>query len=251
LGKPLDARASFFIMAKTKLQLRTHARVYLDEISEADWTDDQIDVEVNYAYQEVAAAVIDVYQDYYRSKSENDLEDGVSEYRLPDDFLKVRRLEVQYASTDGRRKATRYDFDANINAWDDNQIGSTSRPVYDLNGPYVRILPVPTEDVANGLLMFYIKEGVTDLSDSDDEIDIPNPNRYGRLIVIGAAAELLRKGQQEELVASSYDIKFQAGLEKMKQELRDRIADGSWSITDTLGDWNDFGAIPGFTAIYT
>lgn len=226
-------------MSKTLMELRTHTRVYLDEASSADWNDSQVDREVNYAYQEVVSAVIDVYEDYYRKKVTRNVRSGISEYSLPSDFLKMRRIEISFKEGNDRTKATRFNFDSLVRPWDSAVIGLTSRPAYDLTGKYLRILPVPSENVDSGLYVYYIYN-VPELVENTDTIDIPNPDRYGNLIVLAAAAQLLRKGQQEEAVANSYINEFQLGLEKMKRELKDRIADGAKTIVDMQGDNLDF-----------
>lgn len=227
-------------MAKTLSNLRDHVRTYLDEVSAADWTDVQVEREINYAYLEVVSAVIDTYEDYYRSRYTADFVASQDEYELPTDFLKMRRLELKYVSTDERIKANRFSFNQIPRATNSTSYSFLGSPIYDLSGDFIKILPVPTVAVTEGILMYYIRQ-VSELSEDTDEIDIPFPDRYGKLVTIGATAELLRKGQQEEAVAAKYDDKFQIGLEKMKSELEDRIADGPKMIEDTLGEYNDFG----------
>lgn len=226
-------------MAKTLSQLREHARTYLDEVSAADWSDDQIDRELNYAYQEAVTSVINVFEDYYMQEWTPDLVANTSKYALPSDFIKIRRLEVSYVTGTERRKATRFAFESNARQWDSTNYGATSSPLYDLTGNYLRILPVPTANVTDGIYCEYIYQ-VPDMSASTDTINIPYPDRYGNLIVIGACAQLLRKGQQEEATAAKYEDVFQVGLAKMQAELEDRINDGPKMIVDTQGSWNDF-----------
>jgi hypothetical protein len=232
---------------KTQSELRTHTRVYLDETSEADWKDSQINRALNYAYMELFAAVVETYEDYYRTKAVTGLVASQQEYALPDGFYKVRRIEVKYSSDDPYNKANPFNFDQQRRSLSDVNAGSTSDPEYYLNGSFLGLVPIPSQDVTAGLLMWYIKQ--PDAMDEDDDfVNIPFPERYAGLIPLGAAAELLRKGQQEEAVASKYLEDFRIGLEKMKQELEDRYADGSKSIVDTLGDWNDFSG-PSSTTI--
>lgn len=226
-------------MSKTLQELREHTRVYLDEDSEADWLDDQIDREINYAYMEMYTAVIETYEDYYRTKAQTDVEESQQEYALPSDFFKLRRLEVCFKTGEDRVKATRQDFEQITRQIDSQNFGSSNRPIYQISGNFLQLLPVPTESVTDGMVLWYIKQ-VPELSANSDTIDIPFADRYGKYIAIGAAAELLRKGQQEETVAAKYDEKFAVGLEKMKQELEDRYVDGSKFIIDTQGDWVNF-----------
>jgi hypothetical protein len=227
-------------MSKTLETMRTTTRMYLDEVSAADWSDAQIDEQINYKYLEVYTAVVDTYEDYYRTRSRANLEAGSQEYALPDDFYKMRRLEIQYVSGGDFYKATRCEFDQILSrSIQSTQIGSTSRPNYYLSGTFLGLLPVPTEDITNGLVMWYIKQ-VAELVSNSDLVDIPFVDRYASMIPKAAAGELLSKGQQEEVVAAKYLEEFQRMLEKMQTELEDRKAEGSKNIIDTVGDTMDF-----------
>lgn len=235
-------------MAKTLANLRAHCRQYLDEVSEADWTDTQIDREVNYAYLEMYAAVVETYEDYYKTVSTTNLTEDQQSYELPNDFFKMRRLEVKFDSDGNYVKATPYSFDQIGVAFDSATFSSLMRPLYELSGNYIKLLPLPPIAVTSGLRMIYIAQE-PELEDSSDAINIPFADRYGKYIVKGACAELLRKGQQEETVANIYSQEFQVGLEKMKQELEVRYADGSKMIQDTAGGYNDFGNMSVVTGI--
>lgn len=230
-------------MSKTKAQLRTTTRVYLDELSAADWTDPQIDEQLNYKYTEMYSSVVEVYEDYYSELIVRNIVSGQQEYPLPSLFYKDRRVELQYnIDPDGNYyRAHRMNFDQVLTrSISDNNIGSTSRPNYYLRGEYIGILPIPTIDVTNGFRMWQIKTVAPLIADTD-EINIPFPDRFGALLPKAAAAELLRKGQQEEAVAAKYLLEFQEGLDKMQMELKNRKADGSPLIIDTIGDTMDFG----------
>jgi hypothetical protein len=223
--------------------------MYLDEVSEADWTDLQINVQINYSYMELYAAVIETYEDYYIAKHEENLKAGEQEYSLPDDFYKIRRVETKYASGDQYYKASPYNFDQFARSVESTDYGSTSRPRYDLSGSYLRLMPIPAEDVTDGIKLWYIKT-ISELVENTDEIDIPFADRYANLIPLGAASHLLRKGQQEEDVANKYYAQYQLGIEKMKQELENRYLDGTKMILDTTGSWVDFERTPGIMTIY-
>lgn len=228
------------IMAKTRSTLRTNIRMYLDEVSAADWSDSQINVEINYAYLRVYKAVVDVWEDHYRTRVKTSMVASQNEYALPSDFYKLKRLEATYVSGQDRVKVRRFDFSQLPVAIDEtSNYGSTASPIMELSGGFLRILPVPINSVTDAFLLHYIKQ-VAELDDDDDEIDIPFPDSYGKLVEIGAVAELLSKGQQEEEVSSKFVAKFEQGIEQMREELKDRIADGSPVILDVLGEDNAF-----------
>lgn len=235
-------------MSKSLSELRTHTRVYLDEVSPADWTDSQINREVNYAYLELYTAIVETYDAYYRQVSTSNLVADQQEYELPEDFFKVQRLEVKYDSAGDYYKAGVFDFRQLRLAYDTTGVGNPSRPIYEISGNYIRLLPVPDESITSGLRLEYVKT-ISELSSDTSTIDIPFANRYARLIPLGAAAQLLRKGQQEEAVAAKYQEDFMIGIEKMKQELEDRNIDGMKTIIDVVGDNINFERQPVGTVI--
>jgi hypothetical protein len=234
-------------MAKALSELANHTRVYLDEKSAKDWSDIQVFRAVNYAYMEVYAAVVETYEDYYRTKFSTNLKADQQEYLLPDNTYKVRRLEVQYDPNGKARKAAPFNFDQERLALSSVDSGSPDYPMYYLSGNVLGLKPVPASDVTKGLRGWVIV-APNELVETTDVINIPFPERYAALIPLGAAGELLRKGQQEETVASKYLDDFRIGLEKMKQELEDRFADGFKYIIDSIGDYNDFSG-PNQTSI--
>lgn len=227
-------------MAKTLANLTTQCRTILDETSEADWQDSQIYSAINYAYLEMYTAVVETYEDYYRTLVTTSTIEDQQEYAIPSDMYKLRRLEVKYDSDGDYAKARAYPINQTSLPFDTTSYSATNIPIYELTGNYIRLLPIPDETIVGGLRMIYIATE-SELVDTDDEINIPFADRYAKYIVWGACAMLLSKGQQEETVASKYEDLFQVGLEKMKNELENRYADGAKMIQDTQGSNNDFG----------
>lgn len=227
-------------MAKTLANLTTQCRTILDETSEADWQDSQIYSAINYAYLEMYTAVVETYEDYYRTLVTTSTIENQQEYAIPSDMYKLRRLEVKYDSDGDYSKARAYPINQTSLPFDTTSYSATNIPLYELTGNYIRLLPIPDETIVGGLRMIYIATE-SELVDTDDEINIPFADRYAKYIVWGACAMLLSKGQQEETVSSKYEDLFQLGLEKMKNELENRYTDGSKMIQDTQGSNNDFG----------
>ena len=87
-------------MAKNLGELRNATRTYLDEATQADWTDVEIDREVNNGYQEVVAHVMDTYEDFYVVKDSLNTVANQQEYGtadgLPSSLFKIRRVEINY-----------------------------------------------------------------------------------------------------------------------------------------------------------
>lgn len=221
-------------MAKTLAQLRTNVRMYLDEVDSADWKDAQLNTQINFRYLSMYSAIIDTYENYYRKVVTTSTVADQSEYALPDDFLKMQRLEVKYQSGDNYRKATFIDTERIPGQLGTDSYSSATRPAYSISGEYLELITVPTESVSSGLKMYYIYE-LPELSADTDELNIPFVNRYAHFIALGAAGDLLRKGQQEETAAARYIAEFELGLQQMKSQLEDRFG-GVKTILDTEND---------------
>lgn len=238
-------------MSKNLTQLRKDTRLLLDEQTAADWSVAQVDSSINYAYHEIVTSVIEAFEDYYSKTDTLSTVDGQQEYDvetdgLPTDFFKMRRVEINYDvsnSNSSPSRATAIGLDDVKKDLGNTSIGTLRAPSYYLIGRASNLklgfIPVPNEDGTDAIKIWYVYL-VSDLSETTDTPDIPYEDRYSRLIGYGAAADLLRKGQQEEVAAARYRAEFELGLEKMKQQLEDRRADGVKTITDTIGMDTDF-----------
>lgn len=233
-------------MAKDLALLRQQTRTYLDEVVQADWTDTEVDREINVGYMKVYSAVCTVYEDYYSTTATANLVANQQEYALPSNFYKIRRLQVNYnpdADPVVFKRALPVPLDSILQSLDGSVAGimTTRNSAYYLRGQILGLLPVPTASATGGLALWYIKI-VSELSSSTDEINIPFPDRYYDAISLEAAGTLLRKGQQEEIVAAKYLSEAELRRQQMQIELKDRISDDTKSIvvTDQVFDLYDF-----------
>lgn len=231
-------------MAKTLSNLQAQTRTYLDEATQSDWTDTEVTREINSKYMELYVGVVEVYEDYYSTRTTVASVADQQEYTLPSDLYKIRRIEINYNPSNSNslpRKAVNVPMDSVLRDLGNSALGITvyRNPAYYVRGTSFGFIPIPTEAGASAITVWYIAIP-SELSASSDAINIPFPDRYGQLISLGAASVLLRKGQQEEVVAKEYLRNFEMGIIKMKQELEDRIAEGVKSVVDTAGMDNDF-----------
>lgn len=225
--------------------------MYLDESAPADWTSSQVDSAINYSYHELVTAVIDSFEDFYVTTTTlnsvaNQQEYGSSD-GLPTDIVKVRRVEINSDPSNSDASPDRalpVNFDGVYRDLGNTNLGVRSSPVYYLigNGSDTKIgfLPIPDESGTDNIKIWYIPEQ-DDMSSGTDSPNIPYIDRYSKLIVWGAVADLLSKGQQEETASNKYGNKFELGLRKMKAELEERKADDSDGVTDTVGLDLNFG----------
>lgn len=233
-------------MAKNRSNIRTQVRSYLDEPTATDWTEAELNTLVNVYYHQVYAAAVEVYEDYKVSTSNITTIADQQEYSLPTDLFKIRRVEVNYDVSNANSiplRALPVPMDSVRRDLGNQNLGVTIQrsPVYFLRGTVIGFIPVPDKAGTNAIKIWYVPT-LSDLSDDTTNIDIPYADRYWLLIAYGAAAEALRFGQQESVEAGKLEDKFFAGIEKMKQELEDRIAEEGKTVVDTSGENIDFAS---------
>lgn len=231
-------------MAKTLFTIRKSVRHYLDESTEADWLDSDLNRIINGQYQRVVTAVMETFENYYITEATTDTDANVQEYQLPDDFFKMRRVEINYDINNhptGFVRALPIDLDVIRGSISNTNLGagSFSSPVYYIQGNVIGFIPIPDKVGDEAIKIWYIKQ-IPDLSEDSDTINIPYPDRYYGIIAKAAAAEALRKGQQESVEAKRLEDEAQADIDRMKRELEDRIAEESKYVIDTSGEILDF-----------
>lgn len=235
-------------MAKTLTVLRQQVRTYLDEAAQNDWTDIEVDREINVGYMKVYTAVVNVYEDYYSEKTQfnsvADQQEYTSAHGFPSNFWKMRRVEINYNVSDSNSlpvRALPVSMDSVLRDLGNSALGITvyRSPAYYLRGNTLGFIPAPTRSGTNAITLWYIKT-ISELSSASDTIDIPFPDRYFDAISLEAAGTLLRKSQQEEEVARQYLRDAEERRQKMMMELEDRTADDAKQIVDTTGGDVDF-----------
>jgi hypothetical protein len=232
-------------MSKTLLVLRNDVRHYLDENTEADWLDSDLTRIINKHYQRVATAAMETFENYYITESTTDTDEDVQEYELPSDFWKMRRVEINYNIADADSTFSRalpIDLDQVRGNLENTNTGVNvlRNPTYYLQGNIIGFRPIPDAIGDEAIKIWYVKQ-VPDMTLDTDTIDIPYPDRYYGIITKAAAAEALRKGQQEPVEAKRLEDEAQADIDRMKRELEDRVAEESKMVIDVSGESLDFG----------
>jgi len=235
----------FSFMSKTLTTLKTDVRHYLDESAQADWLDTDITRIINKHYHRVVTAVIEVFEDYYLTEATADTVADQQEYTLPTDFNKIRRVELNYDISSSGSSFSRclpIEIDEiRYNLGNTNTGVSVVRnPSYYIQGDLIGFIPIPSNAGNEAIKIWYIKKQ-SDLSDGTDTINIPYPDRYYGIITKAAAAECLRKGQQEPVEAKRLEDESQTDILRMQRELEDRIAEEGKRVIDTSAQNLDFG----------
>jgi hypothetical protein len=182
---------------------------------------------LNIGYRDVVNAVASTNENYYWRKTMANLVAGQATYSLPTDAKKIRRIEVGYESISDMRRPQRLDRDSRGEA---NLVYSVSAPVFYVVGNNIELDPTPSENVTNGLQLWYL-EHPSDMSNNTDEPDVPEG--YEQLPIVYAVAKAkLQLGLDVE--HRSQLSEFEDRLFKMKAELLSRgVGDNDFvQITD-------------------
>lgn len=232
-------------MSKTLANLRTKTRTYLDEVTQADFKDTEVDTAINEFYMKTVSSVIIVYEDYYSVKYQTASVADQQEYSLPTDFWKMRRVEVNYYPNNTNstpNRALPISIDEIRGRLSNTNVSNSPyrNPVYYLRGDLIGFIPIPAESGSEMITIWYIKF-ISEMANASDEVNIPYPDRFAPAIALGAAGSILRKGQIEEKAAQRYLLDFDAQLERMQAELKERTADDVRGVVDVIGENLDFG----------
>ena len=240
-------------MSKTFLDVTTDIRTYLDESSQADWLDSEVARAANFAYQQVATKVMQVYEKYYETTTPfyYAVVGGQQEYLIDPSLIKVTRVEINFAAgTQGSNpmKATAISMDEDlINISNTSTITFYGNVGYYIHGnqPTQKIgfVPIPptSDPVGTKSISVWGIATPTDLVSSTDQVIIPYADAYTYLISLRAAGFLLSKGQQSETAGSKYLSIYKAEVTEMMNFLRDRQEDGAKTVQDTTLQNTDFG----------
>lgn len=237
-------------MAKTYLNVATEIRIYLDEATQTDFLDTEVLLAANRAYQDVAGAVMEVYERWYETTTPFTyaIVANQQEYTVDSTLIKIDRVEINYQPTTSGSTASRsfpIDMDEIRGRLGDTSYGTLSPSRYYIHGNIgaqkIGFIPIPTvADTSGQSISVWGIALPSDLSAVGDNVNIPFADRFTYLIALRAAAQLLRKGQQEENTAQNYIKDYKDGIIEMQQFLKDRVSDDVREIVDVQSENIDF-----------
>ncbi len=245
-------------MAKSFSQIQTDTRTYLDEASQADFLDTEVKTAINYAYHNLISKVIEVYDGWYQDVTTTPFTYAIvanqQEYTIDSSIIKPTRVEINYnpttsGSVPARAIPIKMD-EIRGNLGNTSTGGSFFSAGYYIRGNIgaqkIGFIPIPqtADPVGTKSISVWGYVLPPDLSASGDDVNIPYADNYAYLISLRAAAQLLRKGQQEENAAERYMQEYQNGVMEMQTFLKDRQSDDGQYIIDSLNEPTDFSTNP-------
>ena len=238
-------------MAKTLTNVSSEVRTYLDESTAADFTDAEVTLSINRAYHDLIGRVIEVYDRWYETTTPYTyaIIANQQEYTIASTLIKITRVEINYSPTTSGSVASRAvplnEDEIRGNLANTSNVGSFFSAGYFLHGNIgaqkIGFVPVPTvADTTGQSISVWGIDLPSDLSAAGDNINIPYADRFVYLIALHAAAQLLRKGQQEETNAARYLEEYRVGVIELQTFLKDRQSDDGQYIVDSTLESIDF-----------
>lgn len=237
-------------MAKILADLQTEVRSYLDEATAADWLDSEVITSINRSYHDVCSFVMEVYEQYYETTTPFTyaLVANQQEYIIDSSLIKITRVEVNFNPTVSGSQASRL-LSIKMDEIQRNLANTASTPSSFSSGYYIHgaigsqtigFVPIPTVgDTTGKSISVWGIALPTDLT-TGSNVNIPYADRFSYLVSLKAAAQLLRKGQQEEAAASRYIAEYRQGVQDLMTFIKGRQSDGGEYIIDSTLDDIDF-----------
>lgn len=234
-------------MAKTFLDLQNNVRTFLDEAAPANWTDNEVAYQINYAYHYLVSKVMEIYEEYYLTTTPLQYSSvtGQQEYPISPYLLKTERVEINLLPTvpnnqPQRASAIKMD-ELPLNLGNNQMNGSNFFNI----GYYVignqsaqnlGFVPVPQVTATNNISVWGIV-APADLVDAGDAVLIPYVDNFAQIIAKLAGGNLLKKGQQEVNYANDLLNEAGADIANMQTFIKERQSDGPLMIEEAA--WED------------
>lgn len=216
----------------TLADLRNLSRFWLDDVNGGYFTDAQMLVLLNNAQREAQKLLLQAGEDFYTECVVTSTVTGQAEYALPDDYIKLFRLERLLSGTGGSAYYQRL-FPITRNEQDNVSYYNNGAPFnYIINKETFTLIPTP--DQAYTLHMWYARHVDNMVAD----IDTPDvPTIYQEYIAILAARDgFLRDGRSMSPIESKLMY-----FEKMMNETSERRNEDSprMVISADGGGWGE------------
>lgn len=215
----------------TVAQLRNLARFWLDDVNGGYFTDAQMLVLLNNAQRECQKLLLQAGEDFYTVCATALTTTGQQNYALPDDFVKLMRIERLISGTGDSAFYERL-YPITRNEQDVTLYYNNGAPNnFIINKDTFSLLPVP--DQAYTLHLWYAYR-VEDMVNDNDEPDVPED--YQEYIAIMAARDgFLRDGRTLQPIESKL-LYFET---MMKENSERRNEDSPRMVVCTTGgDWD-------------
>lgn len=224
-------------MIITLAELRTQSRQRADMENSNFVSDVEYNANINASLAELHDILISAYgEDYYIDEFDFNAVANQSEYDLPDDFYKLRGVDVKL-NTAGQAEyysVRRFNFNernryTQQGLW---QINGLPFIRYRLVGSKLRFSPAPDQNTE--VKIWYIPRSVVLVDDTDEFDDI---NGYAEYVIVDAAIKALNKEESDVSVLMAQKEALRQRIIAMAQN---RDAGESESVSDIYAENDDY-----------
>lgn len=208
----------------TFLELQTLVLSWLDDPLAAYFTLPQVKVWLNNAQREAQKQLLQAGENWYVTKVSTSTVTDMESYTLPDDFLKLHKLEFVVSGT-GVNEVRQMITPVTLTQLDQVSMTTGQPAVYCLKKDCIILRPIP--DQIYTLYMFQSGR-VTDMVADGDEPDVPP--QYHEYLAILAALDGFLKDQRDP---SPFMAKKDGYLAMMKQDENNRTVDVPRMVRET------------------
>jgi len=189
------------------------------------WKDSTLINYLNIIQDEVQQNIVQVFEDYFLTQTSVDLVAGQKEYALPADFVKMRRVEDNRASTSRPVELMPITLNEKDNfVFPYNDSGTSYGRGYYIKGDYL-VFDFEPANAANSGVTLYYTQRVGDISAATSVSEIPL--EHHKALVWGVASMALTQQQSDNNVA---ELKYERYLQRMKLETENRVTQRSRTV---------------------
>lgn len=148
---------------------------------------------------------------------------NIEKYKVPQDFLRIKRAEITYDGSTWRILRPMDDSEQtedSLTATNINNDYATSFPYYELFGDSLYLRPIPTTNVSLGLRIWYYGRPTLITNISVDVIQTPQD--YHGYLAYGVSSEVATRQGNDALAASMFQ-KWEDGRRKIEQTFAPRV----------------------------
>lgn len=238
--------------SKTTADLIANTRTLLDEAQPEDFTADEVLYQVNYAYHFVVSKVIEIYEEFYLTTTPKMYSTVANQqqYTLDTTLLKFERVEINYDPTVNGSVAQRatalkleeLPLSINNTLVDGSSLFNAGYFIIGSQGVQkIGFVPIPQITATNNISVWGI-EAPSDLVNDTDPVLIPYPDNFAQIISKVAAANLLKKGQQEVQAAGDLLNEANVDILNMQTFISERQSDSANMISELAYDDINLGS---------
>lgn len=205
----------------TQLELRNLVLSWLDDLNAGYFTASQVNTWLNNGQNECQKQLLQAGENYYLKVAQTSTVVNQQDYVLPDDFLKLNRLELVLSGT-GVNENRIWLQPLTLNQQDIVPTGTGTPEIYILKKNRLTLYPIPDQALT---LRLYYSYRIAEMTSDSDSPDVPE--EFHEFIAIAAAMDGFVK---DDRAPSNLIAKYQEYITRFKQMAEDRRQDRSRQI---------------------